>query len=130
MTTKQSVQLVKNPNTKKAIAVLQKFAELETQYKAMKKDAKEARAMITAAMVEANVPKIEDLELPGYTGFITLAERMTYKAEDIDQVSDEFIKKALDTTKVKTATTLTGELPAGVVESKTHYIVPKFKAVE
>lgn len=129
MTTKQSQQLVKNPNTKKAIAVLQKFAELETAYKAMEKEAKDARALITEAMAEAGIPKIEDLELPGFTGFITLAERTNYKADDIEQVPAEFTKLALDTTKVKAQATLTGQLPAGVVESKTQYIIPKFKAV-
>lgn len=130
MTTKQSQQLVRNPNTKKAIALLQKFAELETQYKAMEKEAKDARSFITEAMVEAGVPKIEDIELPGFTGFITLAERTNYRAEDIEQVPDEFIKPALDTTKVKAHATLTGQLPDGVSESKTQYIIPKFKEIK
>ncbi len=129
MTTKQSNQIVKNPNTKKAIAILQKFAELDTQHKALKKEAEDARALITAAMVEANIPKIEDLDLPGFTGFITLAERVNYRAKDIKQVPEGFTKVALDTAKVKAQATLTGQLPAGVVESKTNYIIPKFKEV-
>ena len=40
MTVNQSNQLAKNPNTKKAIAVLEKFAKLEAQYKAMEKSLK------------------------------------------------------------------------------------------
>lgn len=128
MTTNQTNQLVKNPNTKKAIAVLQKFASLETKYKAAEKEAKEATELIKEAMIEAGVPKI-DIDLPNLTGYITLAERVNYKAELIDDVPDEFIKKALDTIKVKAQATLTGQLPAGVVESKTQYITKKFKEV-
>lgn len=130
MTQNQSNAIVKNPNTKKAVMVLQKFAELDTQHKAMKKEAEEARALITAAMVEAGIPKIEDLKLPGFTGFITLAERINFKAEDLDAVDKKFIKPALDTDKVKAERTLTGNLPDGISESKTNYIIPKFKAVD
>jgi len=129
MTTNQSAQLVKNPNTKKAIAILTKFAKLEAQYKAAEKEAKEANAQLTKAMIEAGVPKI-DIDLPNLTGYITLVEKVLYKAEDISEVPAEFIKQALDTTKVKAQATLTGELPAGVVESKTQYITKKFKAVK
>ena len=129
MTTNQSAQLVKNPNTKKAIAILTKFAKLEAQYKAAEAQAKEATEQIKQAMIEAGVPKIE-VDLPEITGYITLAERTNYKAEDIGEVPAEFIKQALDTTKVKAQATLTGELPAGVVESKTQYITKKFKAVK
>lgn len=130
MTQNQSNAIVKNPSAKKAVMILQKFAELDTQHKAMKKEAEEARALITAAMVEAGVPKIEDLKLPGFTGFITLAERVNYKADDLEAVDEKFLKPALDTDKVKAERTLTGELPAGIVESKTNYIIPKFKVVK
>lgn len=126
MTVNQSNQLVKNPNTKKAIAVLKKFATLETQYKAMEKEAKAATEQIKDAMIEANVPKIE-IDMPGLSGYITLAERTSYKAEDITQVHEDYLKPTLDTEKVKAQATLTGQLPAGVVESKTNYITKKFK---
>lgn len=129
MTTNQSNQIVKNPNTKKAMAVLAKFAQLDTQYKTLEKEAKEATELIKNAMIEAGVPKIE-VDLPNVTGYITLAERINYKAEDISEVSDKYLKPALDIDKVKAQHTLTGELPAGVVESKTQYITKKFKAVE
>lgn len=132
MTTNQSNQLVKNPNTKKAIAVLQKFAATEAAYKAAEKEAKEATELIKNAMIEAGVPKIE-IDLPEMTGYITLAERTNYKlAEDvtIDELPEQFSKRVLDTDKVKAEVTLTGNLPAGVVESKTQYITKKFKVVE
>lgn len=126
MTANQSAQLVKNPNTKKAIAVLQKFAATEAAYKAAEKEAKAATELIKNAMIEAGVPKIE-VDLPGLTGYITLAERTNYRAEDISEVAEEYTKPTLDTDKVKAQATLTGQLPAGVVETKTQYITKKFK---
>lgn len=129
MTANQSNSLVKNPNTKKALAVLQKFATLETQYKALEKEAKAATEFIKEAMIDQDVQKI-DIDLPGLTGYITLAERTTYKAEDLSEVADEYLKLELDTNKVKAQAVLTGQLPVGVVESKTQYITKKFKAVK
>lgn len=153
MTVNQTNQLVKNPNTKKALAVLRKFAELETQYKTAEKEAKEATELIKEAMIEANVPRIE-VDLPGLTGYITLAERTNYKVAedfDLDEVLNEvlsflaqtierdtlpledkleYVKLSLDTDKVKAQTTLTGKLPFMVVESKTQYITKKFTEVK
>lgn len=129
MTANQTNQLVKNPNTKKAIAVLQNFASLEANYKAAEKEAKEATELIKNAMIEAGVPKI-DIDLPDLTGYITLAERTNYKAEDISEVDEQYTKPTLDTDKVKAQAVLTGKLPAGVVESKTQYITKKFKVLE
>jgi hypothetical protein len=151
MTANQSTALVKNPNTKKAVAVLTKFAKLETQYKAAEKEAKAATELIKNAMIEAGVPKI-DIDLPTVTGYITLAERVGYKddgaTEDvldevlhflathksIDTVELEnklkYLKLTLDTDKVKAQATLTGSLPDGVAEARTQYITKKFKAKE
>lgn len=129
MTANQSTAIVKNPNTKKAMAVLAKFAKKEAAYKAAKAEAEEASELIKNAMIEANVPKIE-IDLPNLTGYITLAERTNYRAEDLSQVPEEYTKPALNTDKVKAQHTLTGQLPVGVVESKTQYITKKFKAVE
>lgn len=126
MTQNQTNQLVKNPNTKKAMAVLAKFAQLDTEYKAAEKEAKEATELIKTAMIEAGVPKIE-IDLPGLTGYITLAERTNYRADDIMEVEAKYLKSVLDTDKVKAETVLTGKMPAGVVESKTQYITKKFK---
>ena len=126
MTTNQSNQLAKNPNTKKAIAVLEKFAKLEAEYKAMEKESKEAVELIKQAMIDNNITKIE-VDTDNYTGYITLAERVSYKADDIDLVSATFIKPTLDTAKVKSQMTLTGILPDGVTESSTQYITKKLK---
>jgi hypothetical protein len=126
MTQNQSNQLVKNPNTKKAIAVLQKFAAKEVAYKAAEKEAKEATELIKNAMIEAGVPKIE-IDMPGLSGYITLAERVNYKCDDPLDVEKKYLKEVLDTDKVKAEVTLTGKLPEGVMETHTQYITKKFK---
>lgn len=126
MTQNQSNQLAKNPNTKKAIAVLEKFAKLEAQYKAMEKESKEAVELIKQAMIDNNITKI-DVDTDNYTGYITLAERVSYKADDIEAVDAKYLKPTLDTAKVKAEATLTGSLPAGVSESSTQYITKKLK---
>lgn len=130
MTTNQTNAIIKNPNTKKAVAVLTKFAKLEADYKAMEKESKEASKLIQEAMIENGVEKINFDPASGIEGFITLAERVGYKAEDIDEVDDQFKKSALDTTKIKAQATLTGELPEGISETRSHYIIKKFKVVE
>jgi hypothetical protein len=101
MTENQSNAIVKNPNTKKAIIVLRKFAQMEAEYKALEKESKAATELIKEAMIERGLDRIDLDEVPGLTGYITLAERTTYKVEDIDEVADEFLKPTLDTDKVK-----------------------------
>jgi len=128
MTANQSTQLVTNPHTKKAMATLTKFAKLETQYKALEKEAKAANELIKDAMIAGGVDKVT-IDMPGWEGYITLAERTTFKAEDLDAVADEFKKPALDTDKVKAERTLKGNLPAGVTETKTQYITKKLREV-
>lgn len=111
------------------MAVLQKFAKLENEYKAAEKEAKAATELIKNAMIEAGVPKI-DIDMPGLTGYITLAERTNYKLEEgvtIKELPEQYSKRVLDTDKVKAEAVLTGQLPAGVAESKTQYITKKFK---
>lgn len=131
MTANQSNQIVKNPNTKKAIAALKAYAKAESALKVLEKQAKDATEQIKQAMIDGNVPRIEfDPELTGIEGYITLAERTNYKAEDLEVVSDEFKKFSLDTDKVKAHTVLTGELPGGVSQSKTQFITKKIKVVE
>ncbi len=128
MTANQSNQIVKNPNTKKALAVLRNYAELEEQLSAVKKEAEAATKLIKEAMIEAGVPKITfDPELSGISGYITLAERVGYKVESIADVQPKFLKKVLDTDKVKASATLTGELPKGVVETRTQFVTKKIK---
>ena len=121
MTQNQSNQLAKSPNTKKAIAVLEKFAKLEAEYKAMEKESKEAVELIKQAMIDNDITKI-DVDTDNYTGYITLAERVSYKADDIEAVDVKYLKPTLDTAKVKAEATLTGSLPDGITESSTQYM--------
>ena len=128
MTTNQSATIIKNPNTKKAVAALKKYAKLEVQLKAAEKEAKEANETIKQAMIDAGVERIEfDPELTGISGYITLATRKNYKVVDADELPDEFKTLRPDTAKVKAHEVLTGELPAGVETSETQYITKKIK---
>lgn len=129
MTDKQSSMLVKNPQTKKAIAVLERYAKAEAQLKELETDVKTATELIKEAMIAGGVDKIT-LDSETLTGYITLAERTNYKAEDLSEVAEEYLKPTLDTEKVKAQTVLTGQLPVGVTETKTQYITKKIKVVE
>jgi hypothetical protein len=129
MTANQSTALVKNPNTKKAMAVLAKFAKKELAYKEAEKEAKAATELIKEAMIAGGVDKV-NIDIPGFTGYITLATRTTYKADDLEQVAEEFLKPALDSDKVKAQAVLTGMLPEGISKQESQYITKKFKAVE
>lgn len=111
----------------KSLTALRKFAAAEAKLKELKAKHDEVIAQITEAMIANGVTKLE-----GEWGYITLAERTTYKLEDgvdISELPAEFSKLTLDTTKVKAEATLRGKLPAGVVESKTQYITKKLKDV-
>jgi len=117
MTNNQSNLLVQKPETKKALAVLQKFASQEKAFKEMEVKKKEAEATLLQAMVDNDIVKLE-----GDWGYITKAVRKTFKGSN-----PEFMKSVLDTTKVSAQVTLTGELPEGVEQSETVYITKKFK---
>lgn len=106
----------------KSLVALKKFAKAEAELKELKAKHDEVLAQIQEAMIANNVTKID-----GDWGYITLAERTSYKADDITAVDDKFLKLTLDTAKVKAEAVLTGQLPAGVVESKTQYLTKKFK---
>lgn len=129
MTANQTSQIVKNPNTKKAIAVLERFAQKEAEMKKLEKESKEAIEQIKEAMIENDIQKL-NIDTETVQGYITLAERISYKAEDLDEVPDELKKEALDTEKVKAQVTLTGEMPAGVKETRSKYVTKKIKVVE
>src|ERR1700749_1467581 len=104
MTTKQSDLLATKPETKKALAVLQKFAEQEKAFKELAAKKAEAEATILEAMVAHDVVKLE-----GDWGYITKAVRKTYKGTNPD-----FMKSVLDTAKVSAHVALNGQLPEGV----------------
>lgn len=121
MGTKELQRFIDN----KSLNALRKFAATEARLKALKEKHDMIVDQVKVAMIENGVTRID-----GDWGYITLAERTTYKADDIEAVAEKFIKPALDTTKVKAEAVLTGKLPAGVSESKTQYITKKFKEVE
>lgn len=128
MTENQSNAIIKNPNTKKAIAALKKYAKLEVQLKDAEAEAKEANETLKQAMIDGGIDKITfDPELTGISGYITLATRKNYKVVDEDELSDEFKTLSPDTAKIKASEVLTGELPAGVETSETQYITKKIK---
>jgi len=128
MTENQTNAIIKNPNTKKALAVLQKFALMEAQYKALEKESKEAAELIKQSMIDTGVTKVS-IDTEKLSGFITLAERVNYKADDIMDVDVKYLKSALDTEKIKAQAVLTGSLPDGITESLSYYIVKKFKVL-
>lgn len=109
----------------KSLVALKKFAKAEAELKVLKEKHDQAIEQIKEAMVANGVTKLE-----GEWGYITLAERVSYKAEDISEVDEKYLKPTLDTTKVKAEATLTGQLPTGIVESRTQYITKKLKDVE
>jgi hypothetical protein len=102
-------------------------SEMFLRYISLQKDLKELEAelddqwkSLQSAMEANGVTKID-----GEWGSITLASRKNYK--EVGDVSDEFKKTVLDTTKVGAHATLNGELPEGIEVSETNYIVKKFK---
>jgi len=109
----------------KSLVALRKFAAAEAQLKELKAKHDEVVEQVKEAMIQNGVTRID-----GDWGYITLAERTTYKAEDLTEVPKKFLKQTLDSTKVKAEATLTGKLPKGVTESKTQYITKRLKDVE
>ncbi len=107
----------------KSLVALRKFAAAEAKLKELKAKHDEVIERVKVAMIEKGVRRIG-----GDWGYITLAERTTYKA--VGPLAPEFLKETIDTTKVKAHATLTGVLPANVQESKTQYITKKLKEVE
>lgn len=118
MGTKELQRFIDN----KSLTALRKFAAAEAMYKEMKAHHDTLIAQIMEAMQTNGVTRLD-----GEWGYITLAERTTYKADDITEVDEQYLKPTLDTTKVKAQAVLTGALPAGVTESKTQYITKKLK---
>ena len=108
----------------KSLVALKKFAKAEAKLKEMKAQHDEVVEKVKEAMLANGITKIS-----GDWGLITLAERTNYSTDDISKVPDNFTKRVLDSTKVKAEATLSGKLPEGVAESKTQYIVKKFKEI-
>jgi len=108
----------------KSLVALRKFAKVTAQLMELQEQHDKIISQVKEAMIANDVKRIE-----GDWGYITLAERTNYKAADITAVPKKFTKLSLDTTKVKAAATLTGELPKGVTESTTQFITKKLKEI-
>ena len=120
MTDNQAIQLAKSPATKKALAIINKFAQAEAAFKELEAQKKDAELKIIEAMEVHSIPK-----LAGDWGTITLATRKSFKA--IGAISNEFTKAALDSKKVSAYYTLNGDLPCNVEINETKYLVKKLK---
>lgn len=119
MTEAQANKLAKSPATKKALAILTRFAQAEADFKELDAQRKEAEAQLMDAMEANGIEKIS-----GDWGYITKAVRKSFKVI-ADEVPAEFSKLALDTKKVAAHVTLTGELPAGIEQNETTYLTKK-----
>lgn len=109
----------------KSLVALRKFAEAEAELKVLKEKHDEAIEQIKEAMIKNSVTRLD-----GDWGYITLAERTTYKTDNVEGVDEKYLKSTLDTAKVRAEAVLTGTLPAGVTEFKTQYITKKLKEEE
>lgn len=121
MGSKELQRLIDN----KSLVALRKFAAAEAQLKELKAKHDEVIEQIKEAMLANGVQRLD-----GDWGYITLAERTTYKADDIMEVEAKYLKSVLDTDKVKAEATLTGKLPDGIYQVTTQYITKKLKVVE
>lgn len=73
------------------------------------------------AMIDHDIKSIK-----GDWGSVTIAERDVFSGS-VDDVPRKFIKKALDTKKIKTFFTLEGKLPKGVEHRVTKYLTKRIK---
>jgi hypothetical protein len=104
-------------------AVMQKG--FEAQLKQLKAD--EARIKKTWKDLEKVMVDSDFKSIKGDWGSITIADRTVYKAEDLDEVPKKFLKRTLDTSKIKAHAVMIGELPKGVTESHTKYLTKRIK---
>lgn len=106
----------------KAVALQLEVSAKVAELKSAQKQIDETWDAVEQAMIDNNIKSIK-----GDWGSLTIAERNTFRAEDIDTVPRKFIKKALDTRKVDAHMKLTGELPKGVTSSQTRYLTKRIK---
>lgn len=90
--------------------------------KELEKYEREIKDALFEAMKANNIVSIKN---DSYT--VSLATRTNYTAQDISVVAPELRKEVLDTTKVRSTITLTGELPEGVEVSETEYLTWRAK---
>lgn len=97
-----------------------RYVVLQKDIKELEKDLDAEWKKLQSAMEANDVTKID-----GEWGSITLANRKNYVYNE--DIAPEFLKEVIDTTKVSAHVTLTGEVPKGVAQSETKYLVKKFK---
>lgn len=99
-----------------------KFGEFLQQMKAYEKNAKILWSTVEDQMIKHQVKSIK-----GDWGSLTIVDTTRYTTEDIDSVPPKFIKKALDTTKIKAQSKLSGKLPRGIIATNKQHLMKRIK---
>ena len=68
--------------------------------------------------------------IKGDWGSLTIAERTDFKAIDINVVAPRFLKKTLDTTKIRAEFTLKKKLPTGIESTQKMFLQKRLKTNE
>lgn len=87
----------------------------------------QAEIEATWAVVRERMDKYDVTKLSGDWGYITMAERRSFKATG--KVAPRFFKQTLDSTKVSAYEKISGHLPAGVDQSSTKFLQKRIKEV-
>lgn len=109
-------------NTETALMENPQFREFLELQKSFNEKSSEVWTKVEQLMIDNGVKSVK-----GSWGSITLAERTSYKAVDLDKVPRKFIKRTLDTTKVGQSHKLENELPRGVEANHTQYLMKRIK---
>lgn len=99
-------------------------ADFESKVKEMKD--LESSLKATWKQVEEVMIANDIKSVKGEWGSITIAEKMNFKG-DVSEVPSKFVKKMLDTSKIKTYFTLEGKLPRGIESTTTKYLTKRIK---
>lgn len=108
------VNITKNTVPKEIEAKIKTAIELKKELDKYEKEIKEA---LQDAMQEYDIKKIDN---DSY--YVTLVDRITYKADDTSLVDPTLVKVVLDTKKAGEYEKLYGVLPNGVNKAKSSYI--------
>lgn len=81
----------------------------------------------TWAVVRERMEKYHVTKLSGDWGYITMAERKSFKATG--KVAPRFFKLVLDSTKVSAYEKIAGHLPTGVDQTTTKFLQKRIKEV-
>jgi len=118
----EDVNKVIEAEAQAAVALQNEISGKIAELKATQTKIDETWKRVEEQMIEHNVKSVK-----GDWGSLTIAERTTYKADDIEAVPRKFIKKTLDTKKVAAVAQLEGDLPKGVSSSVTKYLTKRLK---